>query len=126
MAEESDLERTEPASPRRLEQARENGDVPRSRELATCTILLAMGCGMWFFGDGLIRHLSQVLVSGLSFERMQAFDADVLLIRIATNIAEVLLAFIPLGLLLMVVAIASPMLLGGWLFSGKALQPNFG
>jgi len=41
MAEDSDLERTEPASLKRLEQAREEGDVPRSRELPTCTILLA-------------------------------------------------------------------------------------
>jgi hypothetical protein len=33
MAEESDVERTEPASARRLEQAREEGQVPRSREV---------------------------------------------------------------------------------------------
>jgi len=36
MAEDSDLEKTEQASDRRLEKAREQGDVPRSRELATC------------------------------------------------------------------------------------------
>ena len=32
MAEDSDLERTEPASPKRLEQAREEGDVPRGTD----------------------------------------------------------------------------------------------
>ncbi|MFU0418274.1 EscU/YscU/HrcU family type III secretion system export apparatus switch protein, partial [Acinetobacter baumannii] len=31
MSDDSDLEKTEAASPRRLEQAREEGDVPRSR-----------------------------------------------------------------------------------------------
>ncbi|MGO4612187.1 EscU/YscU/HrcU family type III secretion system export apparatus switch protein, partial [Variovorax sp. 2RAF20] len=35
MAEESDLEKTEPASARRLEKAREEGNVARSRELTT-------------------------------------------------------------------------------------------
>jgi FlhB HrpN YscU SpaS Family len=34
VADKSDLERTEPASQRRLEQAREEGQVPQSRELS--------------------------------------------------------------------------------------------
>ena len=78
MAEGSDLEKTEPASPRRLEQAREEGDVPRSRELATCTVLLAAGCGIWFSGESLIRPLSHTIISGLSFERELAFDHELL------------------------------------------------
>ena len=41
MAEESDLEKTEPASSRRIEQAREEGNVPHSRELGAFLILLA-------------------------------------------------------------------------------------
>ena len=47
MAEESDLEKTEPASPRRLEKAREEGNVARSRELATLVMLgtAVGGCG---------------------------------------------------------------------------------
>jgi flagellar biosynthetic protein FlhB len=40
MAEESDLERTEPASARRLEQAREEGQVPRSREIGAFLVLI--------------------------------------------------------------------------------------
>ncbi|MGN6704314.1 MAG: EscU/YscU/HrcU family type III secretion system export apparatus switch protein, partial [Burkholderiaceae bacterium] len=74
MAEESDLEKTESASPRRLEQAREEGDVPRSRELATCTILLAAGCGIWFSGDALIRRMRHLVASGMSLDRAQIYD----------------------------------------------------
>ena len=47
MAEETDLERTEPASQRRLEQARERGRVARSPELSTFAVLLAAGGGHW-------------------------------------------------------------------------------
>ncbi len=97
MAEDSDLEKTEPASPRRIEQAREEGDVPRSRELATCTILLAAGGGLWFFGGGLVQRLNQGLVSGLGFDRAQAFDANVLLTQIGANAIDVLLAFAPIA-----------------------------
>jgi flagellar biosynthetic protein FlhB len=125
MAEESDLERTEPASPKRLEQAREEGDVPRSRELSTCTILLAAGGALWALGGRLINSLNHNLISGLSFEREVAFDFNVLIIKIAVELREVAFAFAPVAGLLVLVALCSPMLIGGWLFSGKALQPNF-
>ncbi|HJV73420.1 MAG TPA: flagellar biosynthesis protein FlhB [Noviherbaspirillum sp.] len=126
MSEDSDLEKTEPASPRRLEQAREEGDVPRSRELATCSVLLAAGGGFWVLGDGLVNRINQMLASGLSFEREQAFDFDLLAMRLGASIFDLLIGFAPFALLLMLVAVASPILIGGWLFSGKALQPNFG
>lgn len=125
MAEDSDLEKTEPASPRRLEKAREEGDVPRSRELATCTILLAAGSGMWIFGEALVREMSRMLAGGLSLERAQVFDMALLIDASAQRILHVLLAAAPLAVLMMIVALASPLLIGGWLFSGKALMPNF-
>ncbi|RBA24156.1 flagellar biosynthesis protein FlhB [Herminiimonas fonticola] len=126
MAEESDLEKTEPASPRKLEQAREQGDVPRSRELATCTLLLGASAAFWFTGGHMITEMNGVLASGLSFDREMAFDMELLLAHAAASIIRLLIAFAPAALILMVVALASPMLIGGWLFSAEALQPNFG
>ncbi|MTV40259.1 flagellar biosynthesis protein FlhB [Duganella radicis] len=125
MAEDSDAEKTEPASAKRLEQAREEGDVPRSREVATFTVLMAAGAGLWMTGDGLVRQLQSVLVSGLKLDQEQIFNADVLFHRIAVDVVQVLIACLPLGVAVMVVALASPMLVGGWLFSGKAFMPNF-
>ncbi len=125
MAEESDLEKSEPASPRRLEQAREEGDVPRSRELATCTILLASGLGLWFLGGNLVLHLNRMLASGLALDRGRVFDFNLLLSNLAASAGDVAIAFAPLAGLLVLVALASPVLIGGWLFSGKSLQPNF-
>lgn len=126
MSEDSDMEKTEPASQRKLEKARQDGDVPRSRELATCMLLITAGFIFLFAGDGLMYSLHDILVSGLGFDRAQAFDTDVLLLHIRTNVVKVMTAFLPFGVILMVVAIATPTLIGGWLFSAKALQPNFG
>src|SRR4051794_32757688 len=97
MAEDSDAERTEPASAKRLEQAREEGDVPRSRELATFTVLMASGAGLWFTGDALVHKLNATLVSGLSLDREQVFNADVLINRVALDIGSVMLACLPLA-----------------------------
>ncbi len=126
MAEESDLEKTEDASPKRLEKAREEGDVPRSRELATVTVLLAAGFAMLMMGGQLADALKTSMSSGLSFQRAYAYDPMLLLMKISDNIYNLLLAFSPLALILFFVAIASPALIGGWVFSEKALIPKFG
>ncbi len=125
MADGSDLEKTEPASPRRLEQAREEGDVPRSRELATCTVLLGAGISIWAFGGSMMQPLQGLLASGLAFDREQAFDINLLLTEMAVRLGDVLLGFAPLAGVLMLVALGSPLLIGGWLFSTKAFQPKF-
>jgi flagellar biosynthetic protein FlhB len=126
MAGDSDAERTEAPSARRIEQAREDGDVPRSRELATCTILMAAGAGLLFMGDGVVRQIDSMLVAGMSFDRASVYDSNLLFMRIGGNLGELLLTLVPFAILLIVVAAASPLLIGGWLFSFTALQPKFG
>jgi flagellar biosynthetic protein FlhB len=126
MSEDSDAEKTEPASARRLEKAREEGDVPRSREITTFTVLMMSGSGLWLWGDRIIDKISLALRGGLSFDRAQAFDMDVLLLRVESELVQILLACLPIGIAVMLVALASPLLIGGWLMSAQALQPNFG
>ena len=126
MSDESDAEKTEPASARRLEQAREEGDVPRSRELATFTVLMTAGAGLWLTGGGLVRQLNASMVSGLALTREQIYNPSVLIERVTSDIAQVMLACLPLAIAIMVVALASPLLIGGWLFSSKAFMPKFG
>ena len=126
MAEESDLEKTEPASPRRLEKAREDGDVPRSRDLATCTILLGGAIAFFTMGGNLIQEIRMMLSGALTLSREEVFDMSLLLERNIPRIFEVVFAFSGIAAVLMVVALSSPLLIGGWLFSAKAVQPNFG
>jgi flagellar biosynthetic protein FlhB len=125
MAEDSDAEKTEPASGKRLEDARKEGDVPRSRELSTFVVLMTAGAGLWFTGSGLVRQLNAAMVSGLSLNREQVFDANVLILRVAADIAHVLLACLPLALAVMFVAVASPLLIGGFLFTANGFMPKF-
>ena len=125
MAEDSDLEKTEQASLQRLEKAREEGDVPRSRELATFTGLLAAGSAIWLSGDRLVRQLEVSLTSGMRFDRAQAYDFQLLYSYLERNLRDLLLAFAPVAGILILVAVFSPALIGGWLFSTKALTPNF-
>lgn len=127
MAEEdSDLEKTEQPSQRRLDQAREEGQVARSRELSTFAVLMAGGAGIYAMGSSLTSHLLKLLHDGLTLDGDIAFNSRLLLPHLYRLSMETLLAFLPLLLLLLLTAAFSPLLLNGWLFSMKPLQPDFG
>jgi flagellar biosynthetic protein FlhB len=126
MAESSNAEKTEPASAKRLRDARSNGDIPRSREVATFTVLMTAGAGLWMLGGGVINKLSTTLERGLTLDREQITNPNVLIERVTSDIAGVMLACLPLAIAIMLVAVVSPLLIGGWNFSAKSFMPNFG
>ncbi|RZT29310.1 flagellar biosynthesis protein FlhB [Cupriavidus agavae] len=125
MSEESDLEKTEPASPRRLEKAREEGQVVRSRELGTFVMLMTGVIGLWTMGGTLGRKLNAVMHGSLAFEPATAFDTNRMLSQFAMAIFDALLAFMPLLLMFGVAALVAPLALGGWIFSTKSFMPDF-
>lgn len=125
MAEESGAEKTEPASAKRLRDARNSGDIPRSREVGTFAVLMTAGIALWMLGGSVFHKLSQVLAGGLSLNREQIYNPNVLIERITADIAGVLLACLPLAGMVMFVMLASPLLIGGWNFTAKAFTPNF-
>jgi flagellar biosynthetic protein FlhB len=74
VAEDSDLEKSESASPRRLEQAREEGQVPHSRELATFISLMVGVVALYVLGRWGGHRLMDIMKTGLSLPRSLAFE----------------------------------------------------
>ena len=124
MAEESDLERTEAASPRRLEQAREEGQVARSRELATFALLAAGFGGFYALGGPLGAKFADMMRHAFTFDRAAGFETGQMLQRAGGMEAQAFLAILPIYGLLCLAALTSPLALGGWLFTAKPLAPN--
>ena len=125
MAEESDLEKTEPASQERLEKARQEGQVARSRELVTFVMLVTALGGLWVMGDSISLHFGNVFRTTLHFERMSAFDPPHMMNLAGNMAANTLLALMPLMIMMLIAALVAPMMLGGWLLSTKSLAPKF-
>lgn len=124
MADESNLDRTEPASPRRLEQAREEGQVARSPELGTFVVLAAGCSALWLLGGHLAGGLTSVVKQGLIFDRALAFGSQAVVEQLAGQGSSGLITLLPLLGIVLVVALIAPMLLNGWLFTSKPLQPD--
>jgi len=125
MAEDSDLEKTEPASPRRLEKAREEGQVVRSRELNTFLVLSAGVGTLWVLGGYMFHNLRSVIHHSMWFDPNVGRDTSVMVISAANLAFRAFLTLLPLFGVLVVVAILASVMLGGMVLSGKALQPKF-
>lgn len=124
-AHDSDLEKTEPASQRKLDLAREEGDVPRSRELTACLSLVVGGLLLWMMGAQLQGELSTMLRQSLSFTRAMATDPDLLMEHAVRSGLQMLWVMLPWGAALLLCIALAPLAVGGWLFSLKSLAPQF-
>ncbi|EHW3187324.1 EscU/YscU/HrcU family type III secretion system export apparatus switch protein [Escherichia coli] len=110
MSDESD-DKTEAPTPHRLEKAREEGQIPRSRELTSLLILLVGVSVIWFGGVSLARRLSGMLSAGLHFDHSIINDPNLILGQIILLIREAMLALLPLISGVVLVAIISPVML---------------
>jgi flagellar biosynthetic protein FlhB len=126
MAEDSDLERTEAASQRRIQQAREKGQVARSRELSTFAMLISAGGGLTVMSSSLMDSMLGLMRHGLQLDRSVAFDPLLMLTRLHEEALGALTAFLPFLLIMVIAAVLAPMVMSGWLFTFEALKPDFG
>ncbi|MBN3784397.1 flagellar type III secretion system protein FlhB [Burkholderia sp. Ac-20345] len=125
MADESDLDKTEAATPRRREKAREEGQVARSRELASFALLAAGFYGAWLLAGPSGGHLQAMLRGAFTFDRATAFDTNRMLSAAGSASLEGFAALLPLLALTGVAALLAPMALGGWLISQKTFELKF-
>ena len=119
-------ERTEQATPKRLKEAREKGQIARSRDLNSLILLLAASGGLMAFGEILLAGMVRQMYSGFILSREVLFDSTWLQHYMGQAMLDVLLVFSPVLGVLFIAALLAPMALGGWSFSPKAVIPNWG
>lgn len=120
MAEDND-DKTEAPTAQRLDKAREDGQVPRSKELTSLLTLLLGVSVIWLGGESLARRLAALLSSGLRFDHRIVNDPRLILGQIILLIKEALIALLPLISGVIIVALVAPVMLGGMIFSTKSL-----
>ena len=124
MAEESDLEKTEEPTGRRIEQAREKGQVPHSRELGTFLVLIVAGAAFWMMGSWFFQRSLAIARKGFTIESRYMREPDLMLVRLGELSSDALYAFSPLLGLLLLAAVLPPFFLNAWVFAPKALVPD--
>lgn len=126
MAEHDQHDRTEAPSARRLQKAREEGQVVRSRELTALGLILAVGATLVGGADRWHDGLARILRAGLAFDRHLAHDSRALGDYALAVATDALVLILPILGVAMAAGLLGSLAIGGWNFTTSALSPKFG
>lgn len=118
-------DKTEKATPKRLQDARKKGQIPRSRELTTAVVVLAVTVAVVMQADALAAGAGGLLKTYLQQlpEALKAPGGGLPLAGLF--IAQVLKLMTPVLLTGFVAALVGPLLIGGWNLAPSALGLDF-
>ncbi|TKB58244.1 flagellar biosynthesis protein FlhB [Ferrimonas aestuarii] len=120
----SDQEKTEEPTEKRKQQAREKGQVPRSKELGTASVLLGAAIAMMIFGQSMAESIQLVAKALFSRSRAQVFDESQMTHVFGDILWAVGLPVLGFIVFLAVAAFLGNIALGGMSFSWSAAAPK--
>ena len=123
---DSAQDRNLPASARKLEKARKDGQVARSRDLGHFAAIAAAGLLLAAVAPELAGWLKNILTAGLQFDARLLAEPDAMTRRLGELAFRMMGLLLPLGSALAAVALAAGVASGGWNWTLKPMLPNFG
>ena len=118
-------ERTEEPSQKRLQDARERGQVPRSRELTNFATMIGGSATLVAIGGSLSSRMSQMMRQGLSIDAGQLRDPDSMFASLGQACISAITLLLPVFGALIALVLLAAVALGGWNFSAQAMVPDF-
>jgi len=124
MADKPTAEKTEQPTPRRINKAREGGQVPQSQELGAAFTLLALLVALAALGPGLLQWCKTKLEDNLSpTDASSAFsDPQAFLHLLRDNTIDLLVVLLPILAILSVGSVLASAAVGGLTFTPGAIQ----
>ena len=122
---ESGQDKTEDPTEKKKKDAREKGEIARSKELNTVVVTLAGAGGLLVFGGGLAEVLMDIMRINFTLSRDTLIDERSMGTFLLASGKMALMALQPVLLVALIVAFIGPISLGGWLFAGGTLAPKF-
>ena len=124
MAEESYQEKTEQATPRRIEESRKKGEVARSTELNSAVILFAGLLSLMFFSDWIYQIVSETFKTNISLIPHLSLDAKTVQEVFRTNGLAILKAVSPVMGIIIIAGILINFAQVGAMFTLEPITPN--
>jgi flagellar biosynthetic protein FlhB len=125
MAEDSDQEKTEEPTSKRLEDARKKGQIARSREFNTFAMLITSAALLLMFGKHMGNGLLNIMRTQFQLSRAIIFDPASPIIHLKQVMIDGVALIAPFLAVMVVIAIFAPLALGGWVFTWEAVTPKF-
>jgi len=118
-------ERTEEPSQRRLQEARERGQIPRSRELTNFASMIGGSAALVAVGGTAASQLAQMMRRSLSVDYRALRTTDSMSASLGDASMNALTAVLPVFGALVVMVLLASVVLGGWNFTTQAMAPDF-
>ena len=125
MASSSAQDKNFPASPRKLEKARAEGQVARSRDLGHFAAIGGGGAALLVAAPHVSDWLRESLARSLRFDGAQALRDDAMTSQLLGWTATLLWAVVPFGVVMVAFAVVSALAMGGSTWTFKPLGPKF-
>ena len=122
---QSSQDRNLPASERKLQKARDDGQVARSRDLSHLAVLGTGAVSLVALAPMLFGSLKLNLAKQLAFDATALTQPDIVLSRLHDMVVVGLVACAVFGIIIMAVAMVSSVATGGWVASLKPITPDF-
>ncbi|GAA3561021.1 flagellar biosynthesis protein FlhB [Marinobacter xestospongiae] len=120
---DSSQDKSEEPTEQRLRKAREEGQIARSRELQSAA-LVGIGGVLLLMSSFLTQFARDLMVQHFELDRAAATDPAMMLQHLGSALELGLGAMLPFLITLWLIGAVSGMVPGGWLTSGKAIQPQ--
>ncbi|MCL2702293.1 MAG: flagellar biosynthesis protein FlhB [Defluviitaleaceae bacterium] len=119
-------EKTEKATPRKREKAREEGQVLKSQEISVAVLLLAVFGGLRIFGPYIYRNISEFMVTGLGMVAQTDFEitGNTLTRFVTQTFLLVIMTGLPMFMIVMVSMIIVNLIQVRWKPTAKPLMPK--
>ena len=122
MAEQnSQQDRTQEPTQKRLQDARKKGQIPRSRELNTMLVTFLGSCVLIFSTESIAESLHKIFMHNYQIPITHLFDKSQLIPHFAESGTSALISITPFLALMFLIALFGPMSIGGMSFSMKAM-----
>ncbi|HEX2009493.1 MAG TPA: flagellar type III secretion system protein FlhB [Roseateles sp.] len=125
MADQDAQDRNLPASPKKIERSRAEGQVPRSRDLGHFAMMAAGGALLSAGSPAALDWLQHLLEFSLRFDAQMLATPGMMTQRLTELALRGLLVILGVGGVMAAVGVAASLALGGWNWTFKPLTPKF-
>ncbi len=133
MAADSDMEKTEDPTGKKLDEAAEKGNIARSRDMATAFVLMGSSLALLVFGAQLADAVLMVCRRLLSLDQKDIQDPNQMFAGLGNAVMAVMPPFMAISAVILIAAFVGNILLGGFNFTwygasfrGSKLDPLAG